>query len=69
MIVRRLLQLNLLVSAVVAVCLIALPEASLSLYAIEGDGALRTIAQHFGTGHVAFAVLLWLALRSNDPAS
>jgi hypothetical protein len=27
---------------------------------------LHAIAQYFGATHVAFAVLLWLAFRSND---
>ena len=66
MVVKRLLQLNVLVSAIVAVSFIALPESSLSLYGITGDGALNTIAQYFGTAHIAFVVLLWLALRAND---
>ena len=66
MTVKRLLQFNVLVSATVAVSFIALPESSLALYGITGDGALHTIAQYFGTAHVAFVVLLWLALRTND---
>jgi hypothetical protein len=66
MIIKRLLQLNIVVSAIVAVCFIFVPAASLSLYGIAGDAALHTIAQYFGTAHVAFAVLVWLALRLDD---
>jgi hypothetical protein len=66
MIIKRLLQLNIVVSAIIAVCFILAPGASLSLYGITGDGASHTIAQYFGTAHVAFAILLWLALRLND---
>lgn len=66
MIVKRLLQLNLLVSAVIATAFILAPAPSLSLYGITGDKSLYAIAQYFGTTHVAFTVLLWLALRAND---
>jgi hypothetical protein len=65
--VRRLLQLNLLISVVIAVGFITLPGQSLSLYGITSTDALRAIAQYFGTAHLSFAVLLWLALRGNDP--
>jgi hypothetical protein len=66
MLVKRLLQLNTLVSAMIAVTFIALPEQSVSLYGTTTANALRTVAQYFGATHVAFAVLLWLALRAND---
>ena len=66
MIIKRLLQLNIVVSGIVAVCFILVPGSSLSLYGFAGNAALHTIAQYFGTAHVAFAVLLWLALRLND---
>jgi hypothetical protein len=66
MIVKRLLQLNLLVSVIIATTFILAPATSLSLYGIIGDKSLDTIAQYFGTTHVAFAVLLWLALRAKD---
>ena len=66
MIIRRLLQLNLLVSVMVAIAFILAPGPSLSLYGIIGDRSLYAIAQYFGTTHVAFSVLLWLALRAND---
>jgi hypothetical protein len=48
------------------VCFMLAPGASLSLYGITSDAALHAIAQYFGAAHVAFAVLLWLALRLND---
>lgn len=67
MLVKRLLQLNALVSAMIAVAFIALPGQSVSLYGVTTADALHTIAQYFGATHVAFAVLLWLALRANDP--
>jgi hypothetical protein len=66
MMVKRLLQLNLLVSATIAITFILAPASSLSLYGIIGDKSLYAIAQYFGTTHVAFTVLLWLALRAND---
>ncbi len=66
MIVKRLLQLNLLVSAIIAITFILAPAPTLSLYGIIGDKSLYTIAQYFGTTHVAFLVLQWLALRAND---
>ena len=66
MILRRLLQLNLLVSAIIAVTFILAPGPTLSLYGIIGDRSLYVIAQYFGTTHVAFSVLLWLTLRAND---
>jgi hypothetical protein len=66
MIIRRLLQLNLLVSAIIAIAFILAPGPCLSLYGIIGDRSLYAIAQYFGTTHVAFSVLLWLALRAND---
>ncbi len=66
MLVKRLLQLNVLVSAMIAVTFIALPDQSVSVYGVTTTDALRTIAQYFGATHVAFAVLLWLALRAND---
>jgi hypothetical protein len=66
MIIKRLLQFNIVVSAIIAVCFILVPGPSLSMYGVTGDAALHTMAQYFGTAHVAFAVLLWLALRLND---
>lgn len=66
MLVKRLLQFNLVASAMIAVAFIALPEHSVSLYGSTTADTLRTIAQYFGATHVAFAVLLWLALRAND---
>ena len=66
MIVKRLLQLNLLVSAIIAITFILAPAPTLSLYGITGDRSLYAIAQYFGATHVAFFVLLWVALRAND---
>ena len=66
MIVKRLLQLNLLVSAIIAMAFILAPAPTLTLYGILGEKSLYVIAQYFGTTHVAFFVLLWLALRAND---
>lgn len=66
MIVKRLLQLNLLVSIIIAAAFILVPELTLSLYGIRGSEVLYIIAQYFGTTHVAFAALLWLALRTNE---
>ncbi len=67
MIVKRLLQLNLLVSIIIAIAFILAPKLTLSLYGISGSDILYAIAQYFGTTHVAFAALLWFALRSNEP--
>lgn len=67
MIVKRLLQLNLLVSITIAIAFIFAPKLTLSLYGISGSEVLYTIAQYFGTTHVAFAVLLWFALRISEP--
>jgi hypothetical protein len=66
MIVKRLLQLNLLVSAIIAITFILAPAPTLSLYGITGDRFLYAIAQYYGATHVAFFVLLWVALRAND---
>ena len=68
MFVKRLLQLNLVVSAIIALTYILLPGPTLALYGIENDAAAISIAQYFGTAHVAFAVLVWLALRSREPS-
>ena len=67
MIVKHLLQFNLIVSVIIAIAFILAPGLSLSLYGINGDKPLFIIAQYFGSTHVAFAVLLWLALQANDP--
>jgi hypothetical protein len=67
MIVKRLLQLNLLVSIIIAIAFILAPKLTLGLYGIAGDDILYAIAQYFGTTHVAFALLVWLALRANEP--
>ena len=67
MIVKRLLQFNLLVSAIIAIAFIFAPKPSLALYGIIGDYTLYTIAQYFGSTHIAFAILLLFALRTNEP--
>ena len=67
MIVKRLLQFNLFVSIIIAIAFLLAPRLTLALYGIAGDDILYAIAQYFGTCHVAFAILLWLALRKNEP--
>ena len=66
MIVKRLLQLNLFVSIAIAISFIFAPQQTLALYGFTGGNSLFAIAQYFGSTHVAFAVLLWLALRKDD---
>lgn len=67
MIVKRLLQFNIFVSIIIAVAFIAVPGPVLSLYGISGDESLYVIARYFGTAHVTFASLIWLALRADEP--
>jgi predicted ferric reductase len=67
MIVKRLLQLNLFVSIIIAIAFLLAPKLTLALYGVTGDDILYAIAQYFGTTHVAFAILLWIALRTNEP--
>jgi hypothetical protein len=67
MVIKRLLQLNLIVSAIVGITFIFAPKSTLDLYGLSGDQPLYVIAQYFGTAHLAFATLLWLALRKNEP--
>ena len=66
MIAKRLLQFNLLVSLFIAVTFIFTPGSILSLYGIKGDTPFYVISRYFGATHIAFATLLWLALRTND---
>ena len=66
MIVKRLLQLNLFVSIAISISFIFAPQQTLALYGFTGGNSLYAIAQYFGSTHVAFAVLLWLALRKDD---
>jgi hypothetical protein len=66
MIAKRLLQTNLVVSSVVAFSFVFFPRHSLALYGISGDIPLLVIAQYFGSAHVAFAVVLLLAIRTNE---
>jgi hypothetical protein len=67
MFVKRLLQLNLFVSIIVAIALIIAPKPTLALYGIIGDNIFYAIVQYFATTHVAFAILVWLSLRKNEP--
>ncbi len=67
MLAKRLLQLNLIVSSLIAFTFILLPGPTLALYGISNDSSTRFIAEYFGTTHVAFAVLVWFAL--SRPAS
>lgn len=67
MFVKRLLQFNLVVSAVLAAAFIFAPAASLSIYGIHGSEPLHMVGRYFGTTHLSFAILLVLALRANDP--
>ena len=67
MIAKRLLQFNLLISIFTATTFIFAPEPTLSLYGIPGDPPHYLITRYFGATHIAFAVLIWLALRANDP--
>ena len=66
MIIKRLLQLNLFVSIAIAISFIFAPKLTLALYGFTGGNSLYAIAQYFGSTHVAFAVLLWLALLKGD---
>ena len=66
MFVKRLLQFNLLASAILGLTFILVPRHTLALYGLLGDGRLYLIAQYFGSTHVAFSVLLWLALAADD---
>ena len=64
MIVKRLLQLNLFVSIIIAIAFLLAPKPTLALYGITGDNILYAIAQYFGTTHVAFAILLTFPRKS-----
>jgi len=66
MLVKRLLQLNLIVSAIIALAFLIIPGPTLRLYGIASDAAPRAIAQYFGTAHLSFAILIWYALRSHE---
>ena len=67
MIAKRLLQFNLFVSVFTAITFIFLPAPTLSLYGFTGDPPHYIISRYFGATHIAFATLLWLALRANEP--
>ena len=58
-----LLRLNLVVSALLALALLAFPAASLSLQGVGGDAALLVMARLIGGAHLVFALLFWQALR------
>lgn len=66
MIVKRLLQFNLIVSCIIALAFIILPGPALALYGLGNEAATITLAQYFGSTHVAFALLVWVALRSGQ---
>lgn len=66
MLARRLLQVNLVTSIVIAILFIAFPERAAALMGLATGPATRVIVQYFGATHVAFAVLIWLALRSRE---
>lgn len=67
MIAKRLLQFNLIVSAFTGITFIFLPASILSVYGFAGDPPHYVITRYFGTTHIAFAALLWLALRIDEP--
>ena len=66
MFIKRLLQFNLIVSALTAISFVGFPDTSLALYGISGDSALQTVTQYFGSTHLAFALLIGLALNLDD---
>jgi hypothetical protein len=66
MLVKRLLQFNLIVSCIIALAFIILPGSALTLYGLGNERATITLAQYFGSTHVAFAVLVWVALKSSQ---
>jgi hypothetical protein len=66
MLLRRILQFNLVVSALIAVAFVLFAGPTLALYGIANEPATRALAQYFGTTHLAFAVLVWFALRSAE---
>jgi hypothetical protein len=66
MLLRRILQFNLVVSALIAVGFVLFASPTLALYGIPSEPATRALAQYFGTAHFAFAVLVWFALRSAE---
>lgn len=66
MFIKRLLQFNILVSIIIAAAFIFAPELTMSIYGMSGGEALYTITQYFGTTHLSFSIIIWLALRKND---
>jgi hypothetical protein len=68
LLLKRLLQLNLVVSAVIAAAFIVFPGQTLGFYGIANVIGTRAIAQYFGSAHVAFAILIAYALRKPEPA-
>lgn len=67
MLIKRMLQLNLVASAVIAITFLFLPRTTMALYGLRGGSSFQIIAQYFGTTHLAFFVLLWMALRLDEP--
>ena len=67
MFIKRLLQFNLIVSSFIALTYILLPGPTLAFYGLGNESATTALAQYFGSTHVAFAVLVWLVLRSSEP--
>ncbi|MEN8240643.1 MAG: hypothetical protein ABFS17_01885 [Chloroflexota bacterium] len=67
MLIKRLLQFNFLVSVIIAGTFILAPEITLALYGMSGGESLYAITQYFGTTHLSFAILIWLAFRSKEP--
>jgi hypothetical protein len=68
MLLRRLLQFNLTVSAIIAAAFIVFPGQTLGFYGIQNVSGTRAIAQYFGSAHVTFAILIAYALRKPEPA-
>jgi hypothetical protein len=66
MFIKRLLQFNFICSSIIALAYIILPGSTLALYGLGNERATLALAQYFGSTHVAFAVLVWVALRSNE---
>lgn len=67
MFAKRLLQFNLLISILTAIAFIFAPGLILNLLGINSDNPFYVIPRYFGTTHIAFGTLLWLALHANDP--
>jgi hypothetical protein len=66
MFIIRLLQINVPIFFFTAVAFIAFPDLLLSFYGISRNDVLRSFMQYQGVLWLAFAVLLFQALRLND---